>query len=567
MALPAKPSYLIGGTFNSVAPILIDGDLSPFQLDASGNLKVNVVVGGGSSSVAITSPVDGSGYVEVDLKTPLPAGTNVIGHVIVDSGSLAVTQITSPWVVQDLADVPGGGTTPPNQVLMVGGKTNDSISFFSHVQGRTGNIIAGDVLTATLSTAPIQGNLVCVAITAIPGSSLTLSTVKDANGNSYTVTPSSPSNAQSASAGETWLAYLLSAPTNASATVQATFTTAPPVGSRMYIDEFSVTGGVQVFDKDAVGSGTAGTTINTPTIVPAFASELLYAAVSLAQTITAAGSPWTLGFGFSGTGNEYDLSSSSSTPVNFSQNFSGAWDSMAMAFYISGPATGLYDIMPLGTGGRSVIVEGFPGGVPVSTSDNLVQIAGNAVATAASGVQKVGIVGNTGATLDGVITAATAPARGLATLVVNNTTSPSLTTGQSVAAQADYVGNLFVKPYRRSQTVSQATTIASSSSATTILAAQAAGIFADISKLIITVTPAAVTAIQFTATLSDGTNSYVFDLDTGVTAATGAEGVDLDLDFNPPLPATTAATAWTLTLSVATVTVNVTVVAVKQKAS
>jgi hypothetical protein len=130
--------------------------------------------------------------------------------------------------------------------------------------------------------------------------------------------------------------------------------------------------------------------------------------------------------------------------------------------------------------------------------------------------------------------------------------------------QSDYEGSIFVKPYRRSETVAQATTIASSAAATTVLAAQAAGIFADISTLVITATAALTTDLQFTATLSDGTASYIFDMETG-TIATPAS--PLVISFNPPLSATTAATAWTIALSVATVTVHITVGAVLQKAS
>ena len=147
-----------------------------------------------------------------------------------------------------------------------------------------------------------------------------------------------------------------------------------------------------------------------------------------------------------------------------------------------------------------------------------------------------------------------------AALSTNNTTAPSLTTGQTASLQSDYEGSLFVKPYRRGQTVAQGTTC-TTTTATTVLAAQAAGIFADIATLIITVTGAA--AAAFTVTLSDGTNSYVFDVNTGTATTTGAM---IFLNSSIPLPATTAATAWTLAMSVAH-TVHVVVVAALQKAS
>ena len=198
---------------------------------------------------------------------------------------------------------------------------------------------------------------------------------------------------------------------------------------------------------------------------------------------------------------------------------------------------------------------------------DLQAVAGTAVVAASAGVQKVGISGATGATLDAVITAATAPTDGVATLVVYNSTPPSLTTGQSVATQGDYVGSQFVKPYRRSQTVAQATTIAASTTKTTVLAAQAAGVFADISTLIMTVVPGATVDTAFTAILTDGTNNYTISMDTGALGTAVGVPAPINITFNPPLPATTAATVWSVTLSSSTPTVYINIVAVLQKAS
>lgn len=83
--------------------------LHSLAIDGSGNLNVNVAAGGGSggtsSSFAATFPatgtaigatdgtnmqplkVDGSDNLLVKVNTALPAGTNVIGHVITDTGS------------------------------------------------------------------------------------------------------------------------------------------------------------------------------------------------------------------------------------------------------------------------------------------------------------------------------------------------------------------------------------------------------------------------------------------------------------------------------------------------
>ena len=71
-------------------------------------------------------------------------------------------------------------------------------------------------------------------------------------------------------------------------------------------------------------------------------------------------------------------------------------------------------------------------------------VAGTATVTAAAGVQKVGIVGNTGATLDSTIGAATAPTNAIAVGHVYNTTPPALTNGQAAAAQCDTAGAMYV---------------------------------------------------------------------------------------------------------------------------
>lgn len=476
------------------------------------------------------------------------------------------------------------GTTAPQKILVIGGKTPPvaTTGTFSHVQGAVGTGTTTS-LTITLGAAPKAGNLVCIGLTS--GVGISVITVVDGNGNAYIQTPNSPSTAFGSS-GQTALFYLLSAPSNASATITVTWVTTASV--HVWADEFSVSGGVPIFDKDVVGFGAPPAApianVNTPVISPTYSGSLLYAVASVSQTVTAPAANATLGV-WTGSGGaitagdmaEYDLNANGPTAVNFNTNAITNWASMAMSFYIAASLSAFgYNSIPIGPLGRSVVVEGVsnPSAIPVAVSFqpssagvNVAQLAGVPLTLAAFGVAKVGISGVTGVGLDGVITAAASPANGLATLAVNQTTAPSLAAGQSVAVQCDYVGSVFVKPYRRSQTASQATTITNSGATITVLAAQAAGIFADLSKLVIAVTPAATTGTAFTATLSDGTKSYIYDMDTGVAGATAIEGVPVNLDFNPPLPASSAATAWTVTLSVATVTVHITVVAALQKAS
>ena len=56
------------------------------------------------------------------------------------------------------------------------------------------------------------------------------------------------------------------------------------------------------------------------------------------------------------------------------------------------------------------------------------------------------VVGNGGAILDALITASTAPANGVATLMVASTAAPTVANGQSIVQQCDTSGNLRVNP-------------------------------------------------------------------------------------------------------------------------
>lgn len=77
-------------------------------------------------------------------------------------------------------------------------------------------------------------------------------------------------------------------------------------------------------------------------------------------------------------------------------------------------------------------------------SVNLAQVNGATTVTVATGVLKVGVVGNAGATLDSAIGAATAPTDALATSGVFQTTTPAPTAGQAVAMQIDSAGSHLV---------------------------------------------------------------------------------------------------------------------------
>src|SRR6266581_1172642 len=94
---------------------------------------------------------------------------------------------------------------------------------FSQIQGASAPSggSTSTTITVTLTTNPVTGNLVCVGLAL--GGAVTSLTIKDANNNSYTISPNSP--AIEAGSNRVYLAYLLSAPANASKTITAAWTT------------------------------------------------------------------------------------------------------------------------------------------------------------------------------------------------------------------------------------------------------------------------------------------------------------------------------------------------------
>lgn len=82
------------------------------------------------------------------------------------------------------------------------------------------------------------------------------------------------------------------------------------------------------------------------------------------------------------------------------------------------------------------------GAMPSNSSVNIAQIAGSTVSAAATGVQKVGVVGNAGATVDSTVGAGTAPTNAIVSGAIYNSTEISPTTGQAFAVQADSKGRI-----------------------------------------------------------------------------------------------------------------------------
>lgn len=111
-----QTGHLVEGAVTTGSPTYTTAQTSPLSLDTTGALRVNVTAGGaGGGAVTVASGADvvegtittahgcsTAGYtvigclgqIDDDVKGPIAAGTNVIGHVIADTGSTtAVTAL------------------------------------------------------------------------------------------------------------------------------------------------------------------------------------------------------------------------------------------------------------------------------------------------------------------------------------------------------------------------------------------------------------------------------------------------------------------------------------------
>jgi hypothetical protein len=187
----------------------------------------------------------------------------------------------------------------------------------------------------------------------------------------------------------------------------------------------------------------------------------------------------------------------------------------------------------------TVALAGTPG-VALTGANGTVNIVTLGVGTAT--VVLIGANGTVNIAGSATIAAGAAPNSGIAVLSVYNTAAPAPTSGQSMALQSDYAGNIFTIK-RRSQAKGAGLQLAGGGTAT-VLAAQAAGIFADLSGLVISLSSAVAVGGTgaYNLALTDGTTTYTYNLN--ITA--GPIATPLVLYFDPPLSAGGAAAPWTI---------------------
>jgi hypothetical protein len=222
------------------------------------------------------------------------------------------------------------------------GGVTASAPTFTDVQGKWGtHVTSGTAVTVTLNSAPTQGNLI-VCYVSFETKSITVSSVSDSNGNVYTISPNSPSNSASG-ISNTNIAYLLNAPSNASATINGTAASTITFYGNIGCEEFHRSSGVWSVDNwnsgapDIDGFSQVGAAaVNTPSVTPTNPGELLVCIQTMSKNTQAPYTPWTLssmGIEFQSLAMEYILSGpSGATACNFGASANTSWNSQAMAF-------------------------------------------------------------------------------------------------------------------------------------------------------------------------------------------------------------------------------------------
>lgn len=208
---------------------------------------------------------------------------------------------------------------------------------------------------------------------------------------------------------------------------------------------------------------------------------------------------------------------------------------------------------PLPTGANVI------GALSANQSVNVAQIAGTNTVTGAAGVQAVSVRGNANASIDGAIAAAP-PANALQVGIRAATANPTnATAGNAVAIMGDKAGRIVTTAGNVRELVGVQQTAVAATTETTIITAGGAGVFNDLSCLIVTTAGAAAQTITIKDATA-GTTRFVINYPNAALAP----GVPGTFCFPIPVPQAAANANWTVTQSAATAT-NYTAVFVKNQ--
>jgi hypothetical protein len=373
---------------------------------------------GAASNVNVTSPVDGSGYVNVDCKTGCASG-NPNGQATMANSAPVVIASNQSNLPTNLAQIAGANTAVNNGISGAAVQrvtvASDSTGVLGATQSGTWNVRtqdgSGNGLTSNSTTYTAKfaqdENLLGTLGTAF--STAGKVDVKGADGDLF-VRQTTGSNLH---------VQVDTAPTTA-VTESGTWNVRAQDGAGNALTSNSTTF-TSKFGLDTNLLGTLGTAFSTAGKVDVKGAD---GDVFVRQT--------------TGSNLHVQVDTAPTTAVTQSGTWNvraqdGAGNALTSNSTTYTSKFGL-DVNLLGSDGTAFATAGV-------VDQNLKNVNNAAVATAASGVQKVGIVGNAGATVDAAVAAGTAPTNGVAALGQYNTTTPAPAAAQTVAAQLDQAAN------------------------------------------------------------------------------------------------------------------------------
>lgn len=179
---------------------------------------------------------------------------------------------------------------------------------------------------------------------------------------------------------------------------------------------------------------------------------------------------------------------------------------------------------------------------------DLSSVAGTVTETARAGVQRVGLLGATGVSLDAA-TGAVLPLNSLVTGYAVSTSNPKASTNAlMVQGMADKLGRqVVVAGHIRELTAASFIRIDRSSAEQTILSSSGLGVFNDICSLTITTTFASIGTLTIKDATAGTTRMFL-----NYPNANVAPSSPMVLFFQPPLPQNAANSNWTVTQSSST---------------
>jgi hypothetical protein len=319
----------LGGTATNA--IIVQGATAGIAIPISGSVSVSNFPS--TQNVAVISPVDGSGYVEVDLKTAIPTGSNTIGAVAQASGPWTVKPDGTAWTLTGTsANVDVTNTVPVSQSGSWTVAATESGTWSVDILGHTGAALDAPIGGTAPNALIIQG--------ATGGISVPVS-------GTVTVTPSGTQNE------------------NLTQIAGSSVTTTGVAGEQK-VGIVGATGAT--LDSPAGTSNTQAITIqgNTGGVAVPVSGTVTSNQGGAPWTVKPDGTVWTL----TGTSANVDVTNTVSNNITQVGGSTVATTGVAGELKVGnvGATGAVFDAPIGGTAPNAVIIQGATGGIPVPVS-------------------------------------------------------------------------------------------------------------------------------------------------------------------------------------------------------